>query len=96
MSAKKKVGKKSSFMCSHVDSLTAEMGARAGDFVQSKRKCNKVPSTAVNVRPASCHKNKCFLIKRVYSKGKKDMFYIQKMVQKKFFKNFKFFFKKVV
>jgi hypothetical protein len=57
-----------------------------------------VPSTAEKVSPASCHKNRCFLIRGVYSNKEKYMYIMEKKsgkkAQKNFFKNFKFFLKK--
>ena len=53
-----KAGKKISFICSHVDSFTAEKGATNKLPVQSNKKCKSVPNATVKVNPPNCHKNK--------------------------------------
>ena len=59
---KRSIGKKSIFICSHVDSFTADMGATAYAPVHSNRKCKSVPSATDTVKPANCQMPKLFFI----------------------------------
>ena len=61
--AKISMGKNRIFICSQVDSLMAEMGAKIPKPVQSYRKCKIVPKAVANVNPPNCQSNKfCFMI----------------------------------
>ena len=42
------------FMCSQVDSFTADMGANINKLVQSYKKCSIVPKSDDNENPAKC------------------------------------------
>ena len=57
-----KAGKKKIFMCSQVDSFTAEKGATAILSVQPYKKCKIVPITAVKVSPTNDQSASDFLI----------------------------------
>ena len=80
------IGQKSSFMCSHVDSLTPENGATKTDSSsQSYKKCNNVPPNDVIAKPISCHNpidffieppinvfiKSIFKVGDIYTKGKR-------------------------
>ena len=64
--AKAKAGKKKIFICSHVDSFTAEMGANTIHPVHEYTKCNNEPKTTAKVNPVNCQIPKFFRIAYFY------------------------------
>jgi len=77
MIAKKSIGQNTSFICSHVDSLTLENGATHIDLSsQSYKKCKKVPIKEDKAKPINCHSLKFLFIsppqikylRKIYSK----------------------------
>ena len=51
------MGKKSSFICSHVDSFTPEKGAiHTASPSHSYRKCKSVPPSEVAAKPINCQR----------------------------------------
>ena len=68
--AKSSKGKKRIFICSQVDSFTAEKGAREIQSVHSYKKCKIVPKTETKVKPIKNQSDNDFFITLYYTPKK--------------------------